>query len=68
MTTPLAEARRVVIVMHLALGAAIVTVGAVVGAIITIIVLEHWRLLNAERFFCMSIAYVTCGITTAQLR
>jgi hypothetical protein len=45
MTTPSAEAGGVAVRSHLALGAIIVTVGAVVGAVITIIVLEHWRLL-----------------------
>jgi hypothetical protein len=42
---PLAEARGIVVRSQLALGAIIVAVGAVVGAIITIIVLEHCRLL-----------------------
>ena len=45
MTTPLTSARGVVVQSSLALGAIVIAVGAVVGAIITIIVLEHWRLL-----------------------
>jgi hypothetical protein len=55
-------------VNNLALRAIIVTIGAVVGAIITIIVLEHWRLLMQNDISAQSIAHSNCGTTTARLR
>jgi hypothetical protein len=51
----------------LALGAIVIAIRAVVGAII-ISVLEHWKLLMQNDISAPSIAHRICGTTTAQLR
>jgi hypothetical protein len=52
----------------LALRAIIIAIRAVVGAVITVVVVEHCWLLVQIDIYAQSIACPTCGTTSARLR